>query len=238
MSASVQRKVCVAIPIIGNEIENLSEKIKHYFELGANLIEFRFDFLENIDSLDLVIDKILPYKKNSIFTLRKSEEGGKYRGTESDRIDLLMKLASYEPQFIDIEYSSIIKNDNLADFIDQNNIRVLVSWHDFEKTPSNDTLVGLINDMRIYSNYIKIVTTANTIDDSIRMLELYSLVDSRINLVAFSMGELGIISRVLCTVIGDSPFTYASMEKATVAVGQLSVTQMTKIYSLFKRKIL
>ncbi|MDQ4073188.1 MAG: type I 3-dehydroquinate dehydratase [Thermoproteota archaeon] len=238
MSASVQRKVCVAIPIIEKEIEILGEKIKQCLEIGADLIEFRFDYLENIDSLDLVIDKVLPYKKNSIFTLRKPEEGGKYRGTESDRIALLMKLASLEPQFTDIEYSSIIQNDELADFIDQGKSRILVSWHDFARTPSNDTLVGLINDMRIYSNYIKIVTTANTIDDSIRMLELYSLVDSRINLVTFSMGELGIISRVLCTVIGDSPFTYASMEKGTVAAGQLSINQMTKIYSLFKRKIL
>jgi 3-dehydroquinate dehydratase-1 len=238
LSGLVQRKICVAIPVIESETETLSEKARHCLEIGANLIEFRFDYLENIDKLDLIIDKVLPYKKNSIFTLRKKEEGGQFRGTESDRVAMLMKLASFGPQFVDIEYSSITQNDELADFIDQNKVPVLISWHDFEKTPSSETLIGLINEMRIYSNYIKIVTTANTIDDSIRMLDLYTLVDSRINIVAFSMGELGVISRVLCTVIGESPFTYASLENATVAPGQLSVNQMTRIYSLFKRKIL
>jgi 3-dehydroquinate dehydratase-1 len=49
------------------------------------------------------------------------------------------------------------------------------------------------------------------------------------------MGELGILSRVLCNVIGDSPFTYATIEKA-VAPGQLTINQMRSIYSLFHKR--
>ncbi|MGN6708088.1 MAG: type I 3-dehydroquinate dehydratase [Candidatus Nitrosocosmicus sp.] len=51
------------------------------------------------------------------------------------------------------------------------------------------------------------------------------------------MGELGILSRVLCNIVGDSPFTYASIEKA-VAPGQLTIKQVRMIYSLFHNKFL
>jgi 3-dehydroquinate dehydratase I len=91
--------------------------------------------------------------------------------------------------------------------------------------------------MRVFSNYIKIVTTAKSIDDSINILGLYKLIDTSINLVAFSMGELGIISRILCSIVGNSPFTYTTIEKP-VAPGQLTTNQMKSIYSLFHDKLI
>ena len=35
------------------------------------------------------------------------------------------------------------------------------------------------------------------------------------------MGEAGVLSRILCTLIGNAPFTYASLDKA-LAPGQLT----------------
>jgi 3-dehydroquinate dehydratase-1 len=98
-------------------------------------------------------------------------------------------------------------------------------------------LVDLVDKMRIFSNFIKIVTTANTIEDTIITMKIYSLIDTGINLIAFSMGELGIISRVLCNIVGDSPFTYAAIDNA-VAPGQLKINQMKSIYSLFHNKLI
>jgi 3-dehydroquinate dehydratase-1 len=43
------------------------------------------------------------------------------------------------------------------------------------------------------------------------------------------MGEAGIISRILCTVFGNAPFTYAALEKA-ISPGQLTIKQMRKLY--------
>jgi 3-dehydroquinate dehydratase len=39
-----------------------------------------------------------------------------------------------------------------------------------------------------------------------------------------------VISRILCPVIGNAPFTYASLEKS-IAPGQLTVKQMKKLYN-------
>jgi 3-dehydroquinate dehydratase-1 len=86
----------------------------------------------------------------------------------------------------------------------------------------------MLEKMRIYSNYIKIVTTAINIIDALRILDLYENA-AESNLIAFSMGEAGIISRIMCTIIGRSPFTYAALEKS-IAPGQLTIKQMRNIY--------
>ena len=44
------------------------------------------------------------------------------------------------------------------------------------------------------------------------------------------MGEAGVLSRILCTLIGNAPFTYASLDKA-LAPGQLTGhEQMKKLH--------
>ena len=97
-------------------------------------------------------------------------------------------------------------------------------------------LLEQVKKMQIYSPFVKIVTTARSIDDSIKILNIYPSIDSHITLIAFAMGEPGILSRVLCTVVGEAAFTYASVG-APLAPGQLSVDQMKSIYDLFKSKL-
>jgi 3-dehydroquinate dehydratase-1 len=82
--------------------------------------------------------------------------------------------------------------------------------------------------MKIYSNFIKIVTTAKDAQDALRLLDFYDYING-LNLIAFAMGEPGIISRILCTIYGNAPFTYASLEKPLFS-GQLTIKRMRKIY--------
>ncbi|HUG96446.1 MAG TPA: type I 3-dehydroquinate dehydratase, partial [Nitrososphaera sp.] len=124
------------------------------------------------------------------------------------------------------------ENDVLADFLESQKTPVLVSWHDFEETPPSDKIADLLSEMRVYSNYVKIVTTAKSVDDSLRLLERYKTATG-LDPIFFAMGEAGVVSRVMCTVTGNAPFTYASLEKA-VAPGQLTVKQMRDLYDNLK----
>jgi 3-dehydroquinate dehydratase-1 len=233
-----EKKICISIPLINEKINDIEGQIDHFRKDDPHLfLEFRFDFLDDFSNLDKILESISKYKKQSIYTLRPVYEGGKYSKNEADRFTLLKRLAKSEPMLLDLEYNTLSKDSELADFVENNNVRTLVSWHNFEQTPPTNVLIDLIDKMRVFSNYIKLVTTARTIYDSINILELYKLIDTNINLIAFSMGELGILSRVLCNVVGDSPFTYASIEKA-VAPGQLTIKEMRSIYSLFHNKFL
>lgn len=236
----IEKKICISIPLVedDDEIKKTEQKIETILKEDDRIfLEFRFDYLKESKNFDKILDKISKYKKQSIYTLRSASEGGYFSGEETERLILIKKLALSGPMLLDLEYNSISKNNELADFMDENQVRILVSWHDFTGTPDKETLINLIDKMRIFSNFIKIVTTAKSIDDSINILELYSIIDTTINLVAFSMGELGIITRVLCNIVGDCPFTYATIDKA-VAPGQLTMDQMKSIYKLFHNKLI
>jgi 3-dehydroquinate dehydratase-1 len=85
--------------------------------------------------------------------------------------------------------------------------------------------------MSKFSSNIKIVTTAKSIEDSTRVLQLYNK-KGKINLIAFSMGDPGRMSRILSLYLG-SPYTYVSLGKP-IAPGQFSVDEINKIINLNK----
>jgi 3-dehydroquinate dehydratase I len=234
----LKKKICVSIPLIDNELNSIEDKLFQIQKKDSDIImELRFDYLKEFSYIEDILEKITKYKNQSIYTLRSTNEGGKFIKGEKERLDILKKLAMVKPMLLDLEYTTISKDNEMADFIDNNDIRTLISWHDFSGTPKKEELIDLIDKMRIFSNYIKIVTTAKTIDDSINIMQLYNTIDSSLNLIAFSMGELGIITRILCNIVGDSPFTYATIDKA-VAPGQLTIDQMKSLHEFFHKKFI
>ena len=224
-------RVCVSItPYDAN---SLLKKADLAFVFGADYVEVRFDFV-NPDILPEVIQAARRIKDRSVFTLRTKTQGGMFSGSDSDRLHWLHKLAEEEPMLLDVELDTLQKNDDFADFLEGKRNPLLVSWHDFERTPPSDTISDVLSEMRTYSNYVKIVTTARSIDDSLRLLELYETANGLFP-IFFAMGDAGVISRILCTLIGNAPFTYASLDKA-LAPGQLTVQQMKKIYNRIGRE--
>jgi 3-dehydroquinate dehydratase-1 len=85
--------------------------------------------------------------------------------------------------------------------------------------------------MKRFSKNVKIVTTAKSTNDSSLVLSLYHEA-KLVNLIAFSMGDYGKISRILCLLLG-SPFTYVSLGKA-IAPGQFSLDEMKSILKMYK----
>jgi 3-dehydroquinate dehydratase I len=218
-------KICVSIA--ASDLEQLKIQINQAFNFGADYVEIRFDFL-NLSDLEEAVNIANAVNKKAVYTLRSPEQGGQFKGNTFERITWLEKLSSSKPMLLDVELYTIKCNNNLADYLKENNTSVLISWHDFEKTPSNAQLTDLLYEMRKYSQNVKVVTTAQKTEDSLGLLELYENTLG-VNLIAFAMGEAGVLSRLLCVIIGNAPFTYASLEKA-IAPGQLTIKQMRKLY--------
>ena len=96
-------------------------------------------------------------------------------GSEENRLQWLYRLAEHEPMLLWMSsFDTLKKNDELADFLEKKKSPILVSWHDFERTPPSTYIAGIyFQRWGFYSNYVKIVTTAHSIEDSLRLLELY-----------------------------------------------------------------
>lgn len=222
-------KICVSIA--PTDVQSITKLSDQAFEQGADYVEIRLDFLR-LEQLQKAIEAVKSIKSMAIFTLRSKDQGGKFAGSEQDRVNWLQKLAEQKPMLLDVELPTLQQNDELADFLERQRTPLLVSWHDFQETPSNDRIADLLSEMRIYSNYVKIVTTAKSVDDSLRLLELYDTATG-LHPIFFAMGEAGVVSRVMCTVIGNAPFTYASLDEP-MAAGQLTLKQMRKLYDKMK----
>ncbi len=196
----------------------------------SDFVEVRFDFLKT-NQIPMVLEMIKKDLSRIVCTLRPKTEGGKFPGNENERIAILKLIAEYNPFLLDIEFNTLKNNSPLAKYLKSTKTKLLVSWHNFKKTPSSLELRNKVNQMGKFSSNVKIVCTAKSTDDSVRMLELYNK-KGKNNLISFAMGDFGRISRVLCLYLG-SPYTYVSLGKA-IAPGQFSVDEIKKIVNLKK----
>jgi len=220
-------KTCVSIA------EKTPYKIKQKLKIAlkkSDYAEIRFDFLK-IEQIPEALEIIKKDLNKIVCTLRPKTEGGNFPGNEKERIAILKLIAEYNPFLLDVEFNVLQRNSLLVKYLKSTKTKLLVSWHDFKKTPSTSELKKKMNQMSKFSSNVKIVSTAKSTDDANRMLELYNK-KGRNNLISFAMGDLGRISRILCLYLG-SPYTYVSLGKA-VAPGQFSVDEVKKITNLKK----
>ena len=190
----------------------------------SDYAEIRFDFLKPADipsTLELVKKKL----PKCVCTLRPKNEGGKFRGSEKERKSIIRLIVEYNPFLMDIEYNTISKDSKFRKALKTSKTQVLVSWHDFKKTPNLTVLDKKFKSMKKISKNVKIVTMANSANDAARVLTLYN--DTSIRLIAFSMGENAKFTRILCLYLG-SPFTYVSLGRA-IAPGQFTLDEIKSL---------
>ena len=192
----------------------------------SDYAEIRFDFL-NPNTVPDALQLIRKDLRKCVCTLRPVSEGGKFAGSEKNRISIIKLIAEYNPFLLDVELNTLTKNKNLRRYLKNTGTGILVSWHNFKQTPSISVLKKKLAQMKKISNNVKIVTMAKSINDATQVLSLYKNNDTK--LIAFSMGNYGRVSRILCLFLG-SPYTYVSLGKP-VAPGQFSVDEVKSIFT-------
>jgi 3-dehydroquinate dehydratase/shikimate dehydrogenase len=191
---------------------------KHLAEQGAELVELRLDYIRR----SVNVARLLEGRQCAIVaTVRRPKEGGKWMRSEEDRQMLLRTAIADGVDYVDLEH-------DIADKIPRyGRTKRIISYHNFNETPKN--LAKIHKSLtKLDPDIVKIATMANNPIDNIRTLRLCR--DSKVPTVAFCMGEMGLISRVLCGRFG-SPMTYATFhEDRQLAPGQLSFRQMQDEY--------
>ena len=215
-------KTCVSI---GEKNPNKLKIILKKALSKSDFAEIRFDYLKKSD-IPIVLENSKKSLSRCICTLRPKSEGGLFIGKENERKSILRLIAEYNPFLLDVEFNTIQKDKKLASYLKKSKCKLLISWHDFKKTPNESKLKSRFRKMEKFSNVVKIVTVAKNVSDASRLLSLYS-VKSKNKMVAFCMGDQGKFSRILCLYLG-SPFTYVSLGKA-IAPGQFSVDEIKSL---------
>ncbi len=173
-------------------------------------------------------------KKPWIACNRRKEEGGKWRGSEAQRIKELLGALELGAGVIDMELAT----PGLEKLVREIKGRAdcLISYHDLEETPSLDRMRQIIiNQLAAGADICKVVTSARSFEDNLRVLQLIKLFPET-RVVSFAMGAAGQISRVLCPLLGGY-LTYASVEAGREsAEGQVTAEALRKIYGMLGKE--
>ena len=193
----------------------------------ADLIELRVDYLRNA-GLGLLFQN---RKKPFIVTHRRKEEGGRYRGDERKRLGVLQEAIDLGTDYVDVELAT--ERSWLQGLIrNKRSTRVILSYHDFRKTPPQKELQKLLDQMvRLEADVVKIVPFARSWEDNLNILSLIPFAEERKQkIVAFCMGEKGKISRIFSPFLGAA-WTYASLKpNRNSAPGQLTAQALKDIW--------
>ena len=217
-------RICVSI---GAETYKLLKKrADAAIKLGADLVELRLDYLHSF-SVEKLKDVIEGIGGRCILTLRSSKEGGRFRDGEAKRIQLLYHLIDLKPAYIDIELETIKREKKLTEV--HADTALIVSKHSFTNTPNQPTLNRWVKEVLSFEGVGKIVTTARRFKDNLKVMETLRQAPKG-RLIAFCMGDLGLVSRVLAPMLG-SPIVYTSLNEAT-APGQIGLSEAQKLYSV------
>ncbi len=208
--------ICVSIRASTNE--EALESIRRARQAGADLAELRIDFIRDPDIPRLFRDPPLPL----IATVRPTWEGGRFEGTEADRVALLEDACLAGAEWVDVEFRAY------KDF-PRHQARLLLSFHDMEKTPRDlDRTVRKMAAME--PDLLKVATRAEGAADVLRLLELQKASTSASTFIP--IGSWGEPLRILYRKFGGF-LTYASLEEGSeTAEGQLPLARLVRDYRI------
>ncbi len=227
----------IAVPIAAENPNEAKKQIKAALAAGAETLELRSDYLENL-SVDMVKSLVGEIKKTGrkkvplIVTCRDKKQGGARKYPDRLRTDVLAGALKAGAEFVDFEYENyrfVENQEKLQRGLSQNSkARLILSAHNFERKFDNINKVYR-NILTVFPAAIpKLVYTANHINDCFDAFDLLHKTSGE--RIVFCMGEAGLISRIIAKKLG-SFVTYASIDKeSATAPGQLTIEQLKRLY--------
>lgn len=198
----------------------LSQKIARYTG-RVPYIEVRLDYLGEPE-----VPSIQPNQGTDfIATCRPVREGGRYRGEEGDRLNLLHKAAHSGFSWVDLEHD-VQESPQLP-----SSTRVIRSYHCFESFLED--LPSRLQSMRhAGGDVMKLAVTVSTTEQLVTLLQWMESTLEATPSVILGMGDLGQPSRLLGGFLGNSWTYVAEDEGSEVAPGQPTLQAAEQRYRL------
>ncbi len=206
---------------------------------AADVIELRMDLIHKGRLVEMIEQVRTCDEAVEILVTHRPQAGGD-SSQERSRIDCLKEAVFLGADYVDVELQTDRGlREELIETIARLRRRtaLIVSHHDFERTPPLRTLRSLFQKcVKAGADIVKIVTWAETPRDNLRVLGLVADAEREdINLINFCMGPQGRISRVAAPMLG-SYLSYVSLRRGgESASGQFTLTEMSGIMDILRR---
>src|SRR6516164_8105036 len=153
-------KICVVIGRTRHKMMQI--EIQEAAKRGAQFIEVRLDFLAKApDFKRLLADKPCPM----LASVRRPVDGGRFSGTEDERLTLLRQAIVAGFDWVDLETDVIEQVRRFKD------VRRIVSYHNLREMPGD--LEKIYEKMcRQDADVVKLAVTAHEPADNLRVLNL------------------------------------------------------------------
>jgi 3-dehydroquinate dehydratase/shikimate dehydrogenase len=197
-----------------------------------SLIELRLDYLKAPQTMLPRLRDFCTYhpQVTVIATCRKVQHGGKFRGSTEAELAILRKAAEAGCDVVDLSLQSAerLSESEIAGL--RAAATLMISYHDFAHARKVNEVFERMRT--VAADIYKLVFTANTFSDSLKVLDFVDATSAQVPVVAFCMGETGIASRVLSLRAG-STFTYASLAPGEeTAPGQIDIRTLRQVYRI------
>jgi 3-dehydroquinate dehydratase I len=232
-------KICV--PMVGENISELIEEANFLKNIDFDIVEWRADFFEYVTNIDKVKEALQIIReilsdKPILFTFRSSDEGGEKEIDEEFYVELnrsviITKLV----QLIDIELFK--EEEDIRELVDAahaNEVAVIISNHDFNRTPAKEEIIYRLRRAdELGADIPKIAVMPACTKDLLTLLDATRIVKEKYAdgpIITMSMAGKGVVSRLSGELFG-SAVTFGAARKVS-APGQISVVELRKILHL------
>lgn len=235
----------IIIPLVGGTEAEIFQEAEYVKSLQPDVVEWRVDLYEQVE--DLVAVKKMLFSLREIFaqtlllfTFRSHKEGG--NKVISDDYYFELNRTAIETKSIDLVDVELFSEREIVQSIvsvaKENMVFVIMSNHDFVKTPAKDEIVGRLRKMQEYGADIpKIAVMPTCAADVITLLDATNTMKTLYAdgpIITMSMGGSGVISRLSGELFG-SAFTFGA-GKTVSAPGQIPVTELRTVLEILHKR--
>ncbi len=185
----------IAVPLIEATTEALINTAKQVCQEPIDMIEWRLDFFTNIHSIEAILKTARQLRRildnrPLLVTLRTKDEGGNYQPQIAEYTNIYQELIkSHLVDLIDIEVlqpTTVIRP--LVQLAHEEQVKIIMSNHDFCKTPPATVLQARIEQMTNYgADIAKFAVMPQSREDLLTILNVTNRFTPTVEEIVFSM---------------------------------------------------
>ncbi|MDQ0208976.1 type I 3-dehydroquinate dehydratase [Alkalicoccobacillus murimartini] len=231
-------RAAICSPLIGINSTQLIEEAKLVLSKDPDVLEWRADYFESLEDVNEVLeaaDALRSVIGNTVllFTIRSMAEGGQSttlsKAQQETLLDALISSGSID--MLDIEQSAgFTSHTQLIEKANRYGVKIIISKHDFEKTPSKEELLQILKaNEAVGADLVKLAVMPHSEQDVLSLLEMTqeAAMSLSVPVITMAMGKLGVSTRIIGDQFG-SVMTFAVGHQAS-APGQIPIESIKNI---------